>query len=470
MADDWTEYVPPRAVTLFSEPVPECDGPMWPVGDCGADCLPHATGGTPPRAPLAWGEEGTAPAETAWVKVDELDALLTYDGGRVGVWAAYQDGRLFLHVGGEPQGGDGGEVEHAGGGLVCAVDETGMPQNVGRTVAPDLVIVPLEGRDAFLKDGQGRWHADYAWDIVGCVSYQKERPGPGSAVNVSTTHYRNLTLWAVTCGNLLAFVSTTTDAIEGMEGVTMDAKNWDAFGSLMRCYGHDPQDDYAGTNPGVPGWWNSQFNSGVRVDAIDIVASFPAGYTNVAWLPWQNEGESAVFDTGDWTEQNCGTMNMAGADDVCGLPWGHSSMVADGGLFFCPRLHVCGDRLGGCMAFSKTQVATILYGDAGDFGEWFPDLYTLYDDRGQAQHLPAPAAFQLLYNPWAVEGLGLSSTDSYGFLRRSAARMLPPAADRWRCVASVTLAGPVDEVYWEIAGADVDGCLLTASCCTNYQN
>lgn len=469
MADDWAEYEPPRAVTLFAEPVPGCDGPVWPLGECGEDEMPHSTGATPPRCPLAWGGEEDTPADAAWVKVDELDALLeTQDRGRVEVWAAYQDGRLWLHIGGEPQGGDGGEVERAGGGLVCAVDDEELPQGVGRSVAPDLVIVPLEGRNGFLKDAQGRWHADYCWDIVGCVSFQKQRPGPGSAGNVSTTYYRNVTLWAVTCGNLLAFMSTATDAIDGLEGVTMDAKNWSAFGSLMRCYNYDPQDEYAGTNPGVPCWGNSQFNGGVRVNAIDIVTSFPAGFTNVAWLPWQNDGEGAVFPGGDWTEQNCGTMNMAGADEANLLPWGQTSSVADAGLYFCPRLHVCGDRLGGCMAFSKTQVETILYGGPDDFGAWFPDLYTLWDDRGQAQHVVAPAAFQLLYNPWAVEGLGLSSTDSYGFLRRSAAAMLPPAAEGWKRVAAVQMICPAGDVYWEIAGAEVDGCLLTASCCTNY--
>lgn len=463
MDDDWEEYVPPEAVALLSDPVPDCDGPVWPVGECGDDGMPHTTGATPPRCMMAWGGEDNTPADAAWVKVDELDALLSFDGGRVGVWAAYQDGRLWLHIGSEPEGGDGGELERAGGGLVAEVDAAGLPQGVGRAVAPDLVIVPLEGRDAFLKDAQGRWHADYAWDIVGCLSYQKEARTPGGS-----THYRNLTLWAVTSGNLLAFMSTTTDALEGLDGVTMDAKNWSAFGSLMRCYGHDPQDEYAGTNPAVPGWWNSQFNSGVRLDAIDIVASFPAGFTNVAWLPWQHAGEGAVFADADWGEQNCGTMNMAGVDDAGAMPWAETSMVADGGLFFCPRLHVCGDRLGGCMAFSKGQVETVLYGGPDDFGEWFPDLYTLFDDRGQAQHVVAPAAFQLLYNPWAVEGLGLSSTGSYGFLRRSAAAKLPPAAEGWRRVAAVTLRGPVEEVYWEIAGAEVDGCLLTASCCTNY--
>lgn len=468
MSDEWTEYEPPEAVELFAEPVPDCDGPVWPVGECGDDVFPHAVGGTPNRSPLAWGEDGMAPDGAVWVKVDELDSALTTQGGeRVEVWAAWVDGRLFLHVGDEPESVGGDDVESAGGGLVCEVDEVGMPHDVGRVATPDITLVAFDGRDAFLNDADGKWHADYAWDIVGCLSYQTQAPGPGGAVNVSTTHYRNLTLWAVTCGNLLAFMSTATDAGFG-HGVTMDAKNWDSFGSLMRCYGHDPQDEYAGTNPGLPGWWNSQFNAGTQIDAIDVITTFPAGFTNVAWLPWQNAGEAAVFADNDWAEQNCGTMNSSSVDDAGCVVREHASMVADSGIFFCPRLHVCGDRLGGCMAFSRAQVGTILYGGPDDFGEWFPDLYTLWDDRGQAQHFAEPAAFQLLYNPWAVEGLGLSSTDSYGFLRRSAAAMLPAAAPGWKRVCSALLRCPVDDVYWEIAGAEVDGCLLTASCCTNY--
>lgn len=475
MSEDWTAWVPPRGFELFRDPVPDVDGPAWLLGECKDFCFPTEMGATPPRAPLAWGEEGDAPSDAAWVKVDELDPLLTFGGERVGVWAVYQDGHLYLHIGSEPESTGGGDwsIERAGGGLVCEVGGAELPREVGRAVAPDICLVQLEKRDAFLKDTTGRWHADFAWDIVGCLSFQRQRPDPVGSINVGAMHYRNLTLWAVTNGNMLAFMSTVTDALEwasGNNGLTMDAKNWSAFGSLMRCYNYNPQDEYAGTNPGIPGWWNSQFNVGEQLDAIDVVASFPSGFTNVAWLPWQNEGERAVFTSGDWEEQNCGTMNMVGVNDDGGMPWRSSSQVTDGGLYFCPRLHVCGDRVGGCMAFSKAQVATILYGDAGDFGEWFPDLYTLYDDRGQAQHVVAPAAFQLLYNPWAVEAVGMSSRESRGFLRRGYDRFLPPATDCWRRVAAVTLQGPVDEVYWEIAGADVDGCLLTASCCTNYQN
>lgn len=463
MAVEFSEYRAPRTVGLFSEPLPEHDGLCWPV--CGVDGvgMPHGTGATPKRAFLAWGEHGAAPADAVWVKVTDLGGLTDGGGQEAFLWACLHDCRLFLHLGAEAPAPPAvpGVVPESGSGFAGKVDDVGMLEGdgVGRHGGPAAYVAGLDERDGFLKStdagGVTRWRADASWDILATLHYTTANPP-----DLADKPARVLTLWMVCSGNVICFYTTAA----AWAGYT--ARNWAAFGSLVCQYGYDPKDEGDGV---VSGGWQDVLGGVAPV--IYGAYSELCGFTAVAPLPWQGGGGLAVFpDDAAAVEQNCGTLNVTHVEGDTGLAFGNASFQPDPGLFVCPRLHFVNglSAWSGGALFSAAQVATVLYGEPGDFLN-IGGHYALAGRAGAGVPWEVVPGFNLLFDPWAVEGLGLHRRGTPDFARVDARDYLPPAPGaEWVRVAAATLRGPVGPVYLDIAGADVDGCLLTASGCTEY--
>lgn len=463
-----SEFVPPRAVELFTEPLPANDGLCWPVCEVGVGGMPHETGATPKRGHFIWGESGRAPADAVFVKVTDLGGLQE-DGQDAFLWACLYDGRLFLHIGAAAPGAGSGTLPEAGEGFVAGSDAAGMldGNGTGRHSGPDAYVCAMDERDAYLKTtnkatGASKWRADLAWDILATAYFRT------SNVYTRFNEYPSkvLTVWVVSAGNVLCFYTTTADFHTAAGGAVYRPRNWAAFGSVTLHYGYDPEDEfdvgsgYAST--GQPTFGNvAPVVWGAYADLQPFMA--------VAPLPWQGEaGDDAVFPADEVAEMNCGTMNVVCAEEGTGLPFGDTSFQPDPGLYFCPRLHFVNGRsaYSGGAQFTPGNVATILYGQGSDFPafELDPEHYYLGTLGSQGVHLCVVPGFNLLFDPWAVECLGLFKRDTMDFARVDAHDYLPPAPGaEWVRVAAATLTGPVGPVYLDIAGADADGCLLTAS-------
>lgn len=186
-------------------------------------------------------------------------------------------------------------------------------------------------------------------------------------------------------------------------------------------------------------------------------------------MPWQGGGGDAVFPVDGMAEMDCGTLNCTVVDGEDGLPFGNASFLPDAGVYVCPRLHFVNglSAYSGGARFTRAQVEAVLYGSEGDF-HVVGGHYALGNGAGGALVEVVPG-FNLLFDPWGVEGLGLHKRGTLDFARVDARDYMPPAVGAgWVRVAAATLDGPAGAVYMDIAGADVDGCLLTASGCTEY--
>lgn len=463
MADVWTEYTPPRAVGLFSEVVPPNGGQCWPLAECGGDGMPHNTGSTPKRAPLVWGVSGSAPADAVWVELTDLGDLTG------SLWGALVDNVLFLHLGEDAPTSAGAVLPESGCGFVGRVDGAGMlsGQGTGRHPGPCAYLCPMDLRDSFLKDAQGRWRAEVSWDVL-CTAFYRTGTQQTSWHDYPS---RVLTVWMVVAGNMLCFYTTVCDFHSAAGGQVYRARNWAAFGSVARCYGYNPLNEF----DGVPAGQDWQDALGCTTPVVNGAFSSLGGFMNVAPLPWQDGGGGAVHDAGDWQDGDFCTLNVSSADDAGALAVGQSSFLVDGGIYVCPRLHFNSglSAYSGGAQFTPGQVRTVLYGAAGDFPVFLPDQDHFYLGPLGAQgvYVPVAPGLNLLFDPWGVEGLGLHErTDGLAFSRRDARDWLPPVATDWRCVAAATLQGPAGPLYLDIAGAEMDGCLLTASGSTEFSD
>lgn len=441
MSVEMTEWQGRQAVTLFSEPVPGYSGAAWTVGDSAEDEHPHDTGGNPPRGPLSWGASGEAPADADWQLVTDLGGLTGY------LWAAYAEGKLYLHLGETTPAGSGEQGAGDGSGYIGECGEDELAYGVGRGVSPALYILPMDERENLLKTPGGAWRADLAWDILACAYYRTSNtPGQYGAYP-----FEYLTVWVVTAGNMLAFYATTS--------TTTQERNWAAFGSVTRCYGYNPKDEEAGISAGY------QETLGEVVTLVIGATSVLVPLAGIAPLPWQNGGGTAVFDGDEEADEvNMGTMNTAIVDDNGAFPVGQASQVPDGGIYFCPRLHVMAAKAPAYVphpSFNVSEIQDILYGGPEMFGQ-YGEYYGMPDGPGTV----VVPAFNMLFDPWQVEGLGLYSRNNYNFARVDAPDYLPPVATDWQRVAAATLQGPAGPVYVDIAGASTDGCMLTASAST----
>lgn len=466
MAVEFSEYRAPRAVGLFSEPLPEHDGLCWPV--CGVDGvgMPHGTGATPKRGHLVWGASGGAPADAVFVRVTDLGGL-TDGGAPAFLWACSYDGRLFLHLGAAAPEPGSGVLPEAGEGFIGASDAAGMPvgDGTGRHAGPDVYVCGMDERDAYLKTADGRWRADASWDVLACVYYTVEwEQHPETAW---TRRADVATVWLVCSGNVICFYTSVSRYIDGSLAVYR-ARNWAAFGSVVCQYGYDPEDEEAGVNAGG---WQDVLGGVVPVDLG--ASSELRGLMNVAALPWQGGGGDAVFPADGMAEMDCGTLNCTVVDGEDGLPFGNASFLTDAGVYVCPRLHFTSGPaayMGGAR-FTRSQVETVLYGADGAFSV-VGGHYALAN--GVYGGTPGPLVevvpgFNLLFNPWGVEGLGLHKRGTLDFARVDARDYMPPAVGaEWVRVAAATLDGPAGAVYLDIAGAEMDGCLLTASGSTEF--
>lgn len=463
MAVEFSEYRAPRAVELFSEPLPEHDGLCWPV--CGVDGvgMPHGTGATPKRAFLAWGGHGEAPADAVWVKVTDLGGLTDGGGQDAFLWACLYDCRLFLHLGAEAPAPPAvpGAVPESGSGFAGKADDAGMLEGdgVGRHGGPAAYVAALDERDGFLKStdagGVTRWRADASWDVLATMCWRtSSTPGPGGVLP-----HKYATVYAAVAGNVLCFYTSTCESLG-------DGKNWAAFGSVSCQYGYDPRNEDDGCTAGV----QEVLGSVVPV-VIGATAALSPMY-GIAPLPWQGGGGLAVFE-GDAASasMNCGTLNVTHVEGDTGLAFGNASFQPDPGVFFCPRLHFMGVMAPSAephAGLSVEHVQAVLYGGASYFPS-YGGIYYLPAGGQISSGVPVVPAFNLLFDPWAVEGLGLHKRNTDDFARVDARDYLPPAPGaEWVRVAAATLRGPVGPVYLDIAGADVDGCLLTASGSTEY--
>lgn len=440
MSVDVTEWQPRRAVELFQEPVPPYSGTAWTAAGFGDDEHPHETGGNPPRGPLSWGASGEAPADAEWLQVSDLGGLTGY------LWAAYAGGELFLHLGETAPAGSGSDGVGDGSGYAGYCGEDELSYGVGRALSPAVYVVPMDIREQVLKTPGGAWRADLAWDVLACVYFRTSNT-PGT----KGYPFKHVTLWVVTAGNMLAFYTTATTSASGY--------NWAAFGSVTRCYGYDPKDESAGVVADM------QETLGNVVTEVLGASSVLVPLVGIAPLPWQAGGGSAVYDDDTAAESvNLGTMNAAMVDNDGAFPVGQASMVPDGGIYFCPRLHVMSAKEPSVIpyaGFNVSEVQDVLYGGPERFGQ-YGGYYGMPDGPGTV----VVPAFNLLFDPWQVEGLGLYSRGNYNFARVDAPDYLPPVATDWKRVAAATLQGPAGPVYVDIAGAETDGCLLTASAST----
>lgn len=451
---EMTEWTPPRTVVLFSEAVPPNGGQCWPVATCDEEGMPHETGGTMKRAPLAWGESGGAPADAPWVEVTDLGDL---EGS---LWAVLVDGVLYLHIGTAAPDAGGLQQVESGSGFIARTNEECMRdgQGTGRHPGPSAYLCPKDARLYFLKSGD-KWRADLSWDIL-CTAYYRT----SNTHSHSELPSRVLTVWMVVSGNVIAFYTTVGDFHTAEGGHVYSPRNWAAFGSVTRCYGHDPRDEYDGVDSNT-----GQLTFGNVAPVVWGAYADLQPFMHVAPLPWQADGGEALFEGDEGSEAvNCGTMNSTLTDDGGQFPCGQSSFLADGGIYVCPRLHFGGglSSYSGGVAFSKAQVEAILYGDAADFPTYTPDPthYNIEMFGPQDVWIRIVPGCNLLFDPWGVEGLGLHELNDNGaFARKDAPHWLPPVATDWKRLAAATLRGPAGDLYLDIAGAEMDGCLLTAS-------
>lgn len=458
MSVEIEEYVPPNAVQLFSQPIPPNSGEVWPVGEADDIGWPHTRGGTPKRAFIAWGEDGQAPAWAQWIKATELEGLETENGLPAYLYAAYCDGKLFLQIADEDPPREterAGEDAESWGGYIGETDEDGTTFTQKRGVSPEVVITQYDDRESVLKAPSGKWRADLGWDIL-CTYYYRTS---NTWTQYNEHPARVATVWLVTCGNILIFWTTACEWHTAAGGQVYRARNWAAFGSVTRCYDHDPRGEYDGVPSGQD--WQDALGSTVPV-VLGATAAL-CGFMHVAPLPWQDGGGQAVYDDEDESaELGYGSLNCTLTDED-GWPIGNGSQVPDGGISACPRLHF-GNGLSsysGGAQYTPTQVATILYGWESDF--------TVQGVRYTLAGLDVVPAFNLLFAPWAVEGLGLYKRGTLDFARVDARTYLPDATvNGWKRLANATLRGPAGPLYLDIAGAEVEGCLLTASGSTEY--
>lgn len=423
-------------------------GLAWPVGE--------VLGGAPGYAPPAWGsckEEGYG-SVAGWVTVTDLDgAGGTQVPGRL--LAAYWQGKVWLRiVAGEEEveEGEGAQEVPSGAGYVGTAGGGGLVVDApGRGVLPQLVLCPMESRDACLKTADGRWRADVWWEVVANWCYHlgpevwtENRDAAGNAAEGwQHAQARRVTVWAVACGNVLCFYTTASDALElngGGYAAGASRLEYSAWGVPYEAGGMDLRGLAEAGGPFYP-WW-------------------------AALLPWEAEGTEPAREVEGGGLQEA--MGPLGTQGLVGDGYGTAAMGPP--VMVCGRLHWAG-------VWGIAYDAVCWPWEFGYRGDTQP---TVMEHTGYATWAEAVEGYLLdeadvevngrqlscrdfCFDPLCVEGYGVSMGFSAGaWLPGEEA--WPPVTPDYELLCSAELQSPAGRLWVAIAGtATGDGVLLTAS-------
>lgn len=449
------DYVAARPAKPFSSVPQPHHGGCTAVGYFDDAGMPGTGGAVLQTGPIEWGEHGTAPDGAAWCEVTRLGNL------GASLWAAYEAGRLYLSIGGPGTGSGNDDDEEVpnGSGYVGGVDENDISHGTGRDITPDLFLAGIDVRDSFLKSAGGQWRAWANWDILLTAMYVTGQMSEAYHEYPAEV----LTVWVVTVGNVLCFIDTT-EALE--PGKDWHVRNWTAFGGMTRAYGADPEDEDDGR---VDTETRTHLTCGKVVPVANGATFDMGGFPAVARLPWQFDGQRAVYDIEQDENFMLGTIGMQspfyGASEIP-----YSSQCVSPGLRFCPRLHFVGTLYTGrkSSVVNEADIKTIFFGGASDF-DVINGHYHLKPRYGWTRPDVTPG-FSLLFDPVCVEWFGEFNDGNLEFTRSDADSWLPQVTSDWVLVAEATLQGPAGAVYVMIAGAAGNDCLLTGSASTELFN
>lgn len=429
--------------------LPARAGSAYCVGSAGADGSVLPGGGPPCAAPLAWGAEASPDYARVegWAVVADLGDR-TPAGRQAGLapgrlLAAYWGGRLWLKLqagSGEAAPGDGGAgAEQAaeplpdGGGALGAAGEEGFADNApARAVCPPFHICPMGSSEAFLRDADGLWRADVAWEPL--ANFSAHGTAPFIAEDGSVGNDLRITIWVIPVGNILCFYTTASPRLQG--GLPAAAADRLAASDFGRAY---PAGTSARGGPFSPFW--------------------------CALLPWEGEGAEsrAAEPDGDALAVQAGgcpgSLGLAGICPEDGLGAGAPAAMAPG-AFFCARWHsseLCG--LYG-IVFGQTV--------AQPFEELSGGLPCLEACKANISGSFSPpwqyeTTDEYRFDPWAAEAFGVEMGLCAGHYVCDAS-LWPAVAGPFETLASLSLPQPKGRtLHLAIGGATAGDALLTAS-------
>ena len=435
--------------------VPPGSGIAYPVASVQACGLPSSRlGGAPAYAPLAWGSMTAAEYDqvTGWQEVTDLDgAGGQYIAGRL--MAAWWGGRIWLKLttsASTDDTADDAAEPSSGAGYVGTVSSCDLPTDApGRAVLPQLYICPMDARENYLKTEQGVWRADVWWEVLANYSYHPEEGvfRPLESGGFAYKQAIRVTIWAVSCGNVLAFYTSASPMYtESAAAAPVAARlKYSAWGVPYEVTGYNLDTLTAEGGPFSPFW--------------------------CAQLPWELDGSAPALMDDRLTQQpalgSLGTENYLGTAD--GIHAGHITPPAIAApVHICGRFHY-GDPWG--IAFRQViwpWEYGSAYGDMPSVSEftgydtWLDAVQGYMIDEAEPQ-AHAESAQDYCFDPSSIEGKGVLMGYHLGWYTPGDT-IWPPTAAPYEVLTAAELASPFGKFYLAIGGTTADGVLLTASC------